>query len=153
MSAVFYLDFYPGAHLITKTNRTPQRWNGWEVPNPTPREMLRFLDRLRPLMGEDEWWDTLSAFMSAYGNDRHNEKRVLMDEPTGGHMGFTWQARKMFDPHDTGYNRALASGHLNRTGHHLDAYYKPVYNDDEEFVLMEMVNLCCLEIPSDGKVS
>lgn len=145
MTHVHYLDMYPGAHLITAADPEVQRWNGWCIPNPTPREMTRFLDELRPLMGDDEWWDTLSAFMSAYGNDRHNEVWRGMDETIRGYMGFTWQERQMFDPSRDGLSKALASGHLARMGHRLTGYYVPVDNDTVESQVYELVRLCCTD--------
>ena len=124
MTHVFYLDMYEQAHLVTEAEPETQPWNGWCVPNPTPREMVRYLDELRPLMDDDDWWDTLSAFMSAYGNDRHDDVYHKMDEPIRGYMGFTWQERVMFAP-DNSYNRTLAQGHRMRHGHELVGYYVP----------------------------
>ena len=145
MTRVFYLDMYDEANLITAADPEPQRWNGWAVPNPTPREMVKFLDELRPLMGEDEWWDTLSAFMAAYGNDRHDDRYYRMDEPILGYMGFTWQERQMFDLSRDGLSRALASGHVKRKGHELVGYYRPTDNDTVSTEVVTLVRLCCKE--------
>ena len=143
MTHVFYLDFYPDAHLVTAANPELQRWNGWAIPNPTPREMMRFLDELRPLMGEDEWWDTLSAFMAAYGNDRHDDVHHGMDESIQGYMGFTWQEREMFNPTARRLNLIEAQGHWERKGHRLVGYYVPTDNDTVESEVLELVLLCC----------
>ncbi len=148
MTSVHYIDMYPEANLVTAAPPQPQRWNGWAIPNPTPREMVRFLDELRPLMDEYDWWDSLSAFMAAYGNDRHDERYHKMDEPIEGYMGFTWQEREMFFPSRDGLSKALAQGHFARKGHELVGYYVPVDNDEVETVVHKLVRLCCTE--ADG---
>jgi len=144
MTHVFHFDSNPRVHLITEA-MPGRRWNGFEAPCPTPRELVRFIDKLRPeIPDEGEWWEILEPLVSYYGS-----AECGWDEPITTVNGFVWQATPMFHGVDSPTKRAEAQGHLNRTGHVLEAYYTPI--DDEE-TIFTMVRLCCPENPvSTGK--
>lgn len=144
MTHVFHFDSHPRVHLVTEAPPGPT-WNGFEAPCPTPRELVRFLDKLRPeIPDEGEWWELLEPLVSYYGSDQPG-----WDEPITGVNGFVWQASRMFNPTERGLNMVEAQGHWDRKGHRLVAYYTPT--DDEE-TIFTMVRLCCPEEGSaDGE--
>ena len=136
---VFHFDDHPRVHLITEAMPGP-RWNGFEAPCPTPKELVRFLDQLRKEITDDgEWWGFLEPLVAYYGS-----AEAGWDEPITGVNGWVWQATPMFHVADSPMNKAQGQGHLNRTGHPLVAYYTPT---DDEQTIFTMVRLCCPENP------
>jgi len=137
MTHVFHFDSHPRVHLITEAPPGPT-WNGFESPCPTPRELVRFLDKLRPeIPDEREWWQTLASLVGYYLDDQ-----PAWDEPITGVNGFVWQASRMFNPTERRMNLLEAQGHWDRKGHRLVAYYTPI---DEQGTIVEMVRICCPE--------
>jgi hypothetical protein len=142
MTYVFHFDDHPKVHLITEARPGP-RWNGFEAPCPTPKELVRFLDKLRPeFTDEGEWWEVLEPLVTYYGVNQPG-----WDEPITGVNGFVWQETRMFHSVDSPMNRAEAQGHLNRKGHALVAYYTPM---DVQETIFTMVRLCC---PEEGSTN
>jgi hypothetical protein len=131
---VFHLDFYPRVHLITEHPPADRLWNGWSIPQPTARELVKYIKEWALGVEDDEYWEAMPNFFDYYAN------RVSgMDNPILDVDGFTWERTRMFVP-DNGLDKSIAAGHQARLGHELVGYYEPI---DNEYATHRLVRLCC----------
>lgn len=144
MIHAFWLDGYPTLTLVTEAAPEPRAWNGFTIPNPTPRELVTYLDGVRAVVGVDEYWDAIHAFTQYYG-----ERLADSDTPFKNVDGFTWMKRRVFDPMLTQMTMGMARGHHMRMGHELEGYYVPAEGLPEEWDAERLIRTCCpQEIPS-----
>jgi len=137
MTWAFYLDGTETVTLLTQMAPESRTWNGFSVPNPTPRELVRYLDDLRKELDEGAYWDMMQSVIKYYGEGRG------LDEPIRNVDGFTWMMRRVFNPTLTQMNMTMARGHMGRKGHELVGYYVPAEGHPEEWNVEKLVRTCC----------
>ena len=84
MAYRFVLDAAPETVLETR-HEPGETWNGFESPQPTPSEVIAYLDELYRFNPDHVYWAILSGLMTGYGIEDQP-----MNAPILGVNGFTW---------------------------------------------------------------